>query len=301
MALSLDGGVFFNCRGRLKETLLDAWHKYDRLVCIMATGIVVRVLAEKFKDKYSDPAIIICDEQGKFAISLLSGHLGGGNELAIQVAEITGGQPVITTSSDVQGLVPLDIWARELDLIITDREKFTKITGKLVNNGMVTLYCDYHIADLPAEISILDNPERADLVISYRTDLHISGLQLYPKKLIAGIGCKRNTPRKEIEDGLKEACAVNNISLLSIKSLASIDLKEDEQGLLDFARQYGYHIDFFNSNQLNSVDNVSVSAAVLKATGAKGVAEPAAILAADGGRLLVKKRKMKNVTVAIAV
>lgn len=302
LAADLDKAVFLNCRGALKETLLKAWDEYDGLICIMATGIVVRVLAEKFKDKRSDPAIVICDERGKFAISLLGGHLGGGNELAVQVAKIIDAQPVITTSSDVQGLVPLDIWARELGLIITDTDKgkFTKITGKLVNNGMITLYSDYRIDNLPEEISILSNPKVADLVISYRTGLSVSGLQLYPQKLIAGIGCNRNTPADEIKNALNEACETSQISILSIKSLASIDLKQDEQGLLNFAGQSDYRIDFFNRDQLNAVDNVSVSALVLKATGAKGVAEPAAILAANGGKLIVKKMKWANVTVAIA-
>ena len=131
LTAALDKSVFFNCRGTLRETLLKAWDEYDGLICIMATGIVVRVLAEKFKDKYSDPAIVICDERGEFAISLLSGHLGGGNELAVEVAKIINAQPVITTSSDVQGLVPLDLLIRELDLVITDKEKLTKITGNI--------------------------------------------------------------------------------------------------------------------------------------------------------------------------
>ncbi len=296
----LNNTVFLSCRGKLKKNLLQAWHEYDGLVCIMATGIVIRILAGEFKNKYKDPAIVVCDERGDFAISLLSGHLGGANELAIKVAEITGGQPVITTSSDVQKLVPLDLWVRKLGLIVADKNKLTKITGKLVNNGMITLYSNYHIADLPAEINICDDPEKADLIISYRTDLHCLGLQLYPENLVAGIGCNRNTPAREIEDALQEACAINNINFSSIKSLASIDLKQDEPGLLDFAKQHGYQISFFHRHQLNAVDDVSVSAVVFKATGAKGVAEPAAILAADGGKLLIKKMKWKNVTVAIA-
>ena len=255
LADGLDSTVFFNCRGGLRKTLLRAWDEYDGLICIMATGIVVRILAEKFKDKYSDPAIIVCDERGEFAISLLSGHLGGGNELAIQVAQIINAQPVITTSSDVQGLIPLDIWSRDLGLIakVREKEKFTQLTGKLVNNGVITLYSDHHISYLPEEIKTIDNPDGADMVISHRTDLPIAGLQLYPKKLIAGIGCNRNTPASEIEYSLNEACEINNISILSVKSLASIDLKNDEQGLLDFARQHDYHIDFFNRDQLVSV------------------------------------------------
>lgn len=300
LAANLENTVFLNCRGRLRETMLKTWDEYDELICIMATGIVIRTLSGKFNNKHIDPALVVCDERGKFAISLLSGHLGGANELAMKVAEIIGGQAVITTSSDVQGLVPLDLWIRRLGLIITDKYKLTKATGKLVNNGTVTLYSRYQITDLPKEIKIHDSPETADLFISYRADLHFPGLQLYPKNLIAGIGCNRNTPAQEIKDAMQETCVINNINLSSIKSLASIDLKQDEQGLLEFAENNNYHIDFFNRNQLNAVDGVSVSVMVLKATGAKGVAEPAAILAANGGKLLVRKMKRGNVTVAIS-
>lgn len=266
----------------------------------MATGIVVRTLAPLLKDKRSDPAVVVCDEQGEYAVSLLSGHLGGGNVLARQVAAILGGQAVITTASDVQGKVALDLWARDLGLVIADKKRLTRAMGKLVNRGWVTLYCAYPLPELPEEIHRQDRPEDADLVISVATDLEISGALLYPQALVAGIGCNRNTPAEDIEEALQQACAENNLGRQAIKSLASIDLKSDEQGLLELSRRYKLPIEFFHRDRLNGVDGVSTSAVVLEATGAKGVAEPAAVLASGGGRLLVKKMKWPNVTVAIA-
>ena len=266
----------------------------------MATGIVVRTLAPLLKDKRSDPAVVVCDEQGDYAVSLLSGHLGGGNTLARQVAAITGGQAVITTASDVQGKVALDLWARDLSLVVADKKGLTRAMGKLVNRGWVTLYSAYPLPKLPAEIQRQDQPEDADLVISVATDLEISGGLLYPQALVAGIGCNRNTPAAEIEAALRQACAENNLARQAIKSLASIDLKSDEQGLLEFSRRNRLPIEFFHRDRLNGVEGVSTSAVVLKATGARGVAEPAAVLASGGGRLLVKKMKWTNVTVAIA-
>ena len=300
LAAGLVGSRIFLCRGRLQKTLHQCWQEHDGLICIMATGIVVRTLAPLLEDKRLDPAVVVCDEQGRFAVSLLSGHLGGGNVLARQVAEILDGQAVITTASDVLGRTALDLWARELDLQIVDKRALTRVMGKLVNQGSVTLYSDYPLPELPEDIKLQSDPENADLVLTCRTDLQTDGVALYPKALVAGIGCNRNTPAVEIEQALQEACLENKLALESVRSLASIDLKNDEVGLLEFAERRGYTIDFYNRDQLNGVENVSTSAAVLKATGAKGVAEPAAVLASGGGHLLVRKMKWTNVTVAIA-
>jgi len=276
------------------------WYEYDTLVCIMASGIVVRTLAPLIKDKRKDPAVVVCDERGQFAVSLLSGHLGGGNALAARVAAITGGRAVITTASDVQGKTALDLWARDLGLVVADREGLTRAMGKLVNQGSVTLYSDYPLPRLPGDIQRQARPQEADLVITAANGVQTTGTLLHAKALVAGIGCNRNTPAEEIEQALQQACQENNLALQSVTRLASIDLKSDEQGLLEFAAQHALPLDFFNHDQLNAVDGVSTSAVVLRATGAKGVAEPAAVLASDGGRLLVKKMKWPNVTVAIA-
>ncbi|MCF6187704.1 MAG: cobalt-precorrin 5A hydrolase [Desulfobulbaceae bacterium] len=300
LAGQLTGSTVFPCRGRLQKILQQCWQEYEGLVCIMATGIVVRTLAPLLKDKRQDPAVVVCDEKGKFAVSLLSGHLGGANVLARQVAEILGGQAVITTASDVLGHTALDLWARELDLQVADKGALTRVMGTLVNQGSVSLYSDYPLPELPDDIEEQKNPQTADLVITCRTDLQTTGILLHPRALVAGIGCNRNTPAEEIDQALQEACREHNLALESVRSLASIDLKNDEPGLLEFAKRHGYMIDFYNREQLNGVENVSTSAAVLKAIGAKGVAEPAAVLASGGGHLLVNKMKWTNVTVAIA-
>ncbi len=300
MADSLPGAVVFFCRGRLREIMKQCWHTHDAMVCIMATGIVVRTLAPLVQDKYKDPAVVVCDEQGRFVISLLSGHIGGSNSLAKQVAAITGGHAVITTASDVQGKTPLDLWARDLHLVVADRKGLTRVMGKLVNHGSVSLYSEYPLPPLPEDIVPGDAPDNADLLITCRTDLQTTGTVLHPQTLVAGIGCNRNTPAREIEDALWQACRENNLAHQSVARLASIDLKSDEQGLLELSRNHKLPLDFFNRDELNGVVGVSTSAVVLRVTGAKGVAEPAAVLASGGGRLLVTKMKWPNVTVAIA-
>lgn len=299
LANRLPDAVFYSCRGRMQETLTKAWHEYEGLICIMATGIVVRLLAPLLDDKRRDPAVVVCDEKGRFAVSLLSGHLGGGNALAQEVAALLGGQAVITTASDVLGHTPLDLWVRELGLTAAEPGDLTTAMGKLVNTGSVTLYSDYPLPELPWDIRPQGEPGAADLIITCRTDLQVSGTLLHPKILVAGIGCNRNTSEEEIARAVSEACSRHHLAPQSIRSLASIDLKRDEPGLLQFADRNGYAINFFSPAQLNDVDGISTSMAVFRATGAKGVAEPAAMLAA-GGRLLVNKMKSGNVTVALA-
>jgi cobalt-precorrin 5A hydrolase len=302
LADRLSGSRFVSVQGGISQTLARAWQEYDALICIMATGIVVRAVAPLLGDKRTDPAVVVCDEQGQFAVSLLSGHLGGGNALARQVAALLGGQAVITTASDVLGHTALDLWARDLNLAVADRHRLTRIMAKLVNSGSVSLCSDYPLPDeLPPDILPAEKTAQADLRITCRTVQAPGQALLHPKTLVAGIGCNRGTPAAEISEAVRRACAENGLAMQSVRNLASIDLKEDEDGLLTTAAEQGWPIAFYSAAQLNQAEGAaSSSAAVLRATGAKGVAEPAAILSSGGGRLLVRKRKSANVTVAIA-
>jgi len=302
LASLLNEATFIPCRGCLREQLTRAWREYEGLICIMASGIVVRTLAPLLEDKRRDPAVVVCDERGRFAISLLSGHLGGGNELARRVAALLGAEAVITTASDVLGRTALDLWARELGLQVAEgqKNKMTRVMGKLVNRGSVSLFSPYPLPELPPDIVLQAEPAKADMLISCRTDLDSSALVLHPPALVAGIGCNRNTPAAEIAQAVEEACRSHHLARSSLCCLASVDLKKDEPGLLEFARSEGCPLQFFGRTALNGVENVSTSAAVLKAIGVKGVAEPAAVLASGGGPLLVRKMKWANVTVALA-
>ncbi len=287
-------------KDKIYKTLAQAWQDYDRLICIMATGIVVRSIAPLLRDKRRDPAVVVCDEQGEFAISLLSGHLGGGNALAENVAEVLGGQAVITTASDVLGKTALDLWCRDLGLTVVDKQGWTKVMAKLVNTGSISLCSDYLLSPLPPDIILTEKSDSADLLITCRTTYNGHSVLLHPKALAAGIGCNRNTPAEEINEALQEACQAHQLARDSVRNLASIDLKSDELGLLAFARNHHLPLEFYSPAQLNEVEGVASSAAVLRATGAKAVAEPAALLSSGNGSLLVQKMKFPNVTVAIA-
>jgi cobalt-precorrin 5A hydrolase len=267
----------------------------------MATGIVVRTIAPLLTDKYRDPAIVVCDELGRFAISLISGHLGGANALARRVAAASGGQAVLTTASDVLGRTALDLWCRDLGLIPVDKARFTQAMGRLVDQGSLSLWSRYPLTALPADLVPIEDRQTADLVIDCRVTDDIRGTQLVPGSLVVGIGCNRGTSLEIIAKAVQTTCEQHRLHPRAIARLASIDLKQDEAGLLAFAADRGFPIDFYSKDQLNAVEDVSSSEAVLRATGAKGVAEPAALLSAGlGARLLVPKMKWIDATTAVA-
>jgi cobalt-precorrin 5A hydrolase len=297
LALALPRSDVLAVHGGIHRTLAAAWQDYNCLICIMATGIVVRTLAPLLKDKSSDPAVVVCDEQGKFAISLLSGHLGGANVLARQVAQVLGGQAVITTASDVLGHTALDLWAADLGLTVA--RGLTRSMGKLVNQGAVQLFSEYPVSSLPHDIKLITDPAAADLIISCRTHWPSGKALLHPKSLVLGMGCKRNTPAEEIAAAIEHSCTAAGFALPSVRNLATIDLKKEEEGLLKVAEAQGWPLVFYSAAQLNQVKGLRSSPAVQRATGAQGVAEPAALLSSKGS-LVFKKKKWPQVTVALA-
>jgi len=292
------------CRGSTAESIRKAWKSYDALICIMASGIVVRAISRLVSDKKKDPPLIILDQKGRFVIPLLSGHLGGANELARKVAGITGGQAVITTASDVSGHTPLDLWIKELGLVIKNPELLPRVMTRLVDGGSLSVYSDCGLPPLPHDLSEASSMARADAIITMRTpgpkDVCEGKLVLNPPLLVAGIGCNRGTPCEKIFAAVEKTCSLASLARASICRVASIDLKKDEKGLREFARMAGAELFFFSAEQLNEVDDIKQSEIVKRATGAKGVCEPAAILASGNGPLLVEKHKWKDVTTAIA-
>jgi cobalt-precorrin 5A hydrolase len=249
----------------------------------------------------TDPCVVVLDEKGHHAISLLAGHVGGGNALARKLAALLGGTAVITTASDTLELVALDLWANQQNLYIPNREMLTTLSSLLVNQGQLSLYADVAVADLPAGLHQVDSPEQADFVVSHLTGAAHGCPIFFPPNLVVGIGCNRGTPVNEFEEALSDLFNEMQVSRQSIRNLASIDKKDDETGLLQFAEQNGWSIEFFDSRTINTQTNLEISFAALGAVGAIGVAEPSALLSAQSNHLLSRKRKWKNVTMAVAL
>lgn len=300
----------------LKSTVAEIWKQYDGLVLIMATGIVVRMIAPLLESKESDPAVVVMDDCGAFAISLLSGHLGGANQLAERCAFVSGARPVITTATDVNDLPSFDLLAKEQGWLIDDISQVKHLNTLLLDDREIAIVdpsgvtrCWLHGR---GRISFYDT--FAEAVRSqahgflFVTNRHLPPqtlpnnlLILRPRNLILGIGCNRGTPADEIEDFVSGQLKRIFLSTKSICCIASAVAKSNETGLLEYAARLGVPLKCYASQELNQVPFPSPpSAHALAAVGSAGVAEPAAILASGGNRLLLKKVKSENVTLAVA-
>ena len=286
------------------------------LICIMATGIVVRSLAPQLQSKASDPAVVVLDEGGQFVISLLSGHLGGANALTRQVAALLGATPVITTATDVNGLCAWDEAARLAGLAVEPLERIRTLNSLLLQGEKIALVDpEGLIADkfasvpgiaLVADFGAADKSGAAGRV--FVTERLIPQLEqeenlllLRPRCLVLGIGCNRHTSQEEIAQAVEDVLNHAGLALPAVGRIATITEKEEEAGLLAFAAELRLPLISYSREELNSVRGPSPpSAHALAAVGAFGVCEPAALLAAEGGPLLIPKQKCGQVTVAVA-
>ena len=302
---------------RLADVFRERWFQGRAFVCIMATGIVVRQIAPLLQHKSVDPAVVVVDELGRFVISLVSGHLGGANDLAREVAQITGGQPVISTASDVQDRPALDLIAREAGLDIDNPAMVARLTRAFLEEEDVWAYDpDKRLAsrlakarnvqwltaeDLPGGIPFAD---RVGIWVSERLAPPGSTcLELRPHSLVVGVGCNRGTSAEEILTLIRQVFTQVELAPTSIRNLASIDIKAEEPGLLEAARRLGRPVRFFSRQELETVDVPNPSSIVANHIGVASVCETAALLSAsDQGQslMIVPKHKTANVTVAVA-
>jgi cobalt-precorrin 5A hydrolase len=291
----------------------EAFAKSKNLVCIMAAGIVVRGVAPHLQGKDRDPAVVVVDEEGRFAVSLLSGHLGGANELARRVAAVLGGTPVITTATDVQGLPALDVLAAQTGLVIENLAGVREVSMALLSGRTVGLVdLEGHLAPAALEEfshlfhregdleAALAGEPRPTVYVGVRERPWPPGwLRLRPRSLIAGVGCHKGTSAAEILDFLQETFRQAGLSLLSLKALATIAAKKDEPGLKEAARRLNVELLWFTTEELEQVPVPHPSVQAVRHVGAKSVSEAAALKAGQG-ELLAPKRKSANVTVAVA-
>jgi len=303
----------------IRQVLQSAFSKHEALVCIMASGIVVREIAPLLKNKHSDPAVVVLDTEGRFAVSLLSGHESGANALARQIAAITGGQAVITTASDVQGIPALDVLAKERGWKLHPKSQFAAVMAALVNSEKVGLMIEPGCY-FPPQFSNQNEMLVADLhaakerrlagmiLLTYRRPpAHIweefpKMVVYHPPQLVVGVGCNRNTLAVEIEQAIQTTLDEADLALESVACIATVTAKADEDGLRQVAIRYGWSLEIVNPEQIEAVKNIpNPSSAAQKALSLPGVAEPAALWVSRSSDLLVEKRKFTNVTVAVAL
>jgi cobalt-precorrin 5A hydrolase len=275
----------------LKRFVKKIFKMYDALVFIMATGIVVRVVADCLKDKFEDPAVVVIDEKGKFVISLLSGHVGGANELAKKLSKLLNAVPVITTASDVNGIESIDMIAKRYGFEIERREDLSKVSAAIVNSEPVDFIVDPEL-DIEIESkSYIDSAAQVYITnkVVFSKKLHVI---LRPKNLVLGIGCKKNIQIKKLLQFVENSLVFLNLSKNSIRAIATIELKKKEDALLKLSKYLNVPLKIYSVEDIKRVENLfEGSEFVKKIIGVGSVARPVGYLESNMGKELFYSKK----------
>lgn len=281
----------------------------DALIFIGACGIAVRSIASYIKDKKRDPAVVVIDEKGKFAISLLSGHIGGANELTEELAKITGATPVVTTATDINHKFAVDVFARKNGFYISDMNFAKEVSAALLAGEEVGFISDFPwIGDMPEGLRVMDGseedkPELGILITnSYREHPFVHTLYLIPRVVTMGIGCQSGKTNKEIETVVRRVCDEELIPTVAMEQVVSIDLKKDEEGIIQYCKERQIPFVTYTREELEEVEgSFSGSEFVKAATGVDNVCERSAVRGSNQGILIRKKYAENGITVALAM
>ena len=281
------------------EAYRESFSSADALIFIGACGIAVREIAPYLAGKKTDPAVLCIDEKMRFVIPLLSGHIGGANDLARRLAAALGASAVITTATDVNGKFAVDAWAAKNECVISSMLLAKKVAAEILERD-VPLVSDFPIKGaLPG--GIVEKTHGAlGIAIGYRTEEPFAEtLRLTPKVLHVGIGCRRGTAQETIEAAVAAVLSAHQLDPSAVKGIYSIDLKQQEAGLLAACAKHNWPTVFYTAEELRSVPGeFTDSPFVQEMTGVGNVCERAAMRGA--AKLIVKKMVKNGVTVAVA-
>ena len=302
----------------LTRQVKEVFQRGDALIFISACGIAVRSIAPFVRDKMTDPCVLVIDEKAQYVISLLSGHLGGGNAVTRQVASFLNATPVISTATDLHHKFAVDIFAKNNHLFLTDRILAKEISASLLEDRPVGLYApgssDPAIDGL---VFLSDTPPATPAHFSHLicicpflyetpsflppgiTSDHI--LHLIPRQIVAGMGCKKGTPLSKLDAFLTDTLNALSISPHALSAIASIDLKKEEPGLVALAQKRHCLFFTYSAAQLSTIPDACVtpSAFVQRTTGTDNVCERSALLCSGAGQLLQKKISRDGMTIAL--
>ena len=296
------------------EKIIELFKNNNALICIFSLGAVIRLIAPYLKDKKTDPAVIVIDDKTNFVISVLSGHIGGANELTEEIADKLGALSVITTAADVNKTIAVDLVGREFNWKIEDDSTVTKVSAHMVNEEPIGIFQEAGNKNwykkLPKNVLIYENMEdlkksnsKACLIISDKViDEEISKESVIyrPPSLVIGIGLHWDTTKETIREGIKDCLDKFQLSSKSIAKLVSIKKPEDVQGLIDLGKEIGIPVEYVNREDLAEISAPNPSETVKAFEGTASVSEAAAIKV-SGGKLIVEKQKFPpNLTIAIA-
>jgi cobalt-precorrin 5A hydrolase len=248
--------------------------------------------------KAVDPAIVVVDDLGRFSISLVSGHIGGANELALRLSEILGCQPIITTASDVRAIEAIDMFAKTNGLFIESLEDAKKLTAMMIENKRIKL-----ISEVKLQLgydNISDSDYEAVVIVSSRQRMSTEKPYciLRPRNINIGIGCRRGKTKSEILTAINEVFDRYDVSKRSIKAIGTVDIKSNELGIIEACQELGCDMKIFDTESISKVESLfATSDFVRSKIGVSSVCEPCAHLL--GGRLLVPKTIINGITIAV--
>lgn len=289
---------------RCGDQELAAWtdehFKSDNaLVFIGAAGIAVRAVAPLIKSKTTDPAVIVLDEYGRFAIPILSGHIGGANALAKDISSLLGALPIITTATDSGGLFAIDSWATQRGLHIINPERIKRVSALLLAGETVAFRSLFPVAGALPD-GFVQNIKKSDVSITIKTRGRPEMLRLVPPVLTLGVGCRKGVTASDLERAFDMILRKAGFYREAVAQVCSIDLKTGEAGLVEFCRLNGLPFKTFSAAELNALKgNFTASEFVWKTTGVDNVCERSAVLG-SGGELLTKKDADNGITMAFA-
>lgn len=294
----------------IKNKIKDIFQVYDAIIAIMASGIIIRSVAPLLNSKASDPAIISIDDNGKFVISLLSGHLGGANKLTEKIADLLKATPVITTSTDVNKRLGIDTLSKDLHFSIDNCKNILPINKAILEGRQITFNINKHSKfDFLYEY-LNNNTLEIDVLFKFSKDVSIdeiavtidhNTLNLKKEKIVVGVGCKKGKTKEEIETAILKAI---NFPISRIDLIASADIKRNEKGLIELSKYHNIPITFIETETIKkfNFDNISSSEFVKSKFGIGGVCEPSALISAgENSKLIYKKTAFDGVTIAIAL
>ncbi len=298
---------------KVDDILATAWAEFDAIIFIMATGAVIRKIAPHLKDKATDPAVLIITLDLKRVIPLVSGHLGGANELSAEITDsIDECVNFVTTASDQVKLLAFDMFAKKMGYKISNLNALAEVANRIINKQTVQVVSYPSVIDelkafdgykeesfkifTPDELNGFD--ENIPTVYITPQKLFNNSLWIHPHAISLGLGMNRGTSKDEIGLAVKRFCYEHGLDIKDIISLASFEAKADEVGLLEFAKAINKELKFFNANEINELEQNFSPSQATKFFNIKGVAEPASLLASKNKTLFLSKRIYGNVTIA---
>ena len=286
----------------VRRDMGEVFSSHDALIFISACGIAVREIAPHLRDKTTDPAVLVMDDQGYFIIPILSGHIGGANELAEKLAGFLKAQAVITTATDRSGRFACDSWAVKNGCAISSLAAAKQFSVAILTKDL-PVSSEWELPEaLPSGLKAGKEGEIGLYIgIRVREPFDLT-LRLIPRRVVLGIGCRKGTPAETIREAVKAALSQENIDPRAVCGIASIDIKQGEEGLLAYVREEDLPLTFYSAAELEKAETpggFTDSDFVRQTVGVGNVCERAAVL--GGGSLILRKTALSGVTVAAAV